>query len=317
MCYNFMMIVFDEEGIRMKVIPGDKVIYTFKHDMDYVDKVSVGERFKVVTNDCWFQQIKSENQAIEQIDFNVVNPATGPIYVEGAEPGDVLKVKIIDIAVADYGSAAVIPNEGLLGDKVTKPVVKIIRVEEDYAIFNGMKLSIDPMIGVIGVAPALEDGEWPTGSPWHHGGNMDTTDIKIGSTLYFPVNQRGALLALGDCHARMGDGEVCVTGLEIRAEVTLEVDVIKHKSITWPIVETDEYIMVISSGDSLEKASYESTNQVVEYLKNGLKMSWEDAYMLASLVVDLKISQLVDPKVTVRAAIPKYVLPINKLMEAL
>ncbi len=173
------------------------------------------------------------------------------------------------------------------------------------------------MIGVIGVAPSEEDGPQPTDSPWKHGGNMDTTDIRAGSTLYFPVNQKGALLALGDCHAIMGDGEICFTGLEVPAEVTLEIDLIKDKTIKWPLVETDEYTMVISSGDNLDEAVYEATSQAVNHIKDSLDIEWEDAYILASLTVDLKISQVVDPKMTVRAAIPKHVVSTEKLLESL
>ena len=221
----------------MKVIPNNKVIYKFKNQMNYVETILPGEKVKFETNDCWFQQITSEEQVMEEINYDILNPATGPIYVENAEPGDLLQVKIIDINVKSRGSALVVPNEGVLGDQVTKPIVRIIDIEDGHAIFHGIKLPIEPMIGVIGVAPAKADGEWATDSPWKHGGNMDTKDIKVGSTLYFPVHQKGALLALGDCHAIMGDGEICFTGLEVPAEVILEVNLIKNKAIIWPLVK--------------------------------------------------------------------------------
>lgn len=301
----------------MKVIAGDKVIYKFEHKMDYVEKIFPGEVIKVETNDCFFQQIFQEDQVLTEIDYDRLNPATGPIYVEGAEPGDLLQVKIIKIAPANKGVAAVVPNEGALGDQVTKPIIKVLTIEDGYADYQGIKLPIRPMIGVIGVAPAKEEGTWATDSPWKHGGNMDTTDIKAGSTLYFPVNQKGALLALGDCHALMGDGEICFTGLEVPAEVTLELNLIKGKSIKWPLVETDEHTMVIASGNDLESALYEATSQAVKHLQDSLKIEWEEAYILASLCVDLKISQVVDPKKTIRAAIPKHVVSTEKLIAAL
>lgn len=301
----------------MKVIPADKVIYKFTADMEPIASVLPGDIFKVETNDCFFQQVLSEEQDLKDLDYGRLNPATGPIYVEGAEPGDLLKVKIISIDVKDKGIAAVIPNGGLLGDQVTKSIIRIINIEDNHALFQGVKIPISPMIGVIGVAPAKEDGEWTTDTPWKHGGNMDIKDIKAGSTLYFPVNQEGALLALGDCHALMADGEVCFTGLEIPAEVTLEVDLIKNKSVKWPLLETDEYTMVVASGDNLDHAVYEATSNAVEYIKNSLAIEWEEAYILASLSVDLKISQLVDPKITVRAAIPKYLVATEKLIDSL
>ena len=146
----------------MKIIPGSKVIYKFTHNMSHIETISSGDMIKVETNDCFFQQIFREDQVLTEIDYDRLNPATGPIYVEGAEPGDLLQVKIISIDVMNKGVAAVVPNEGALGDQVTKPILRVINIEEGYADFHGVKLPIKPMIGVIGVAPAKEDGDWAT-----------------------------------------------------------------------------------------------------------------------------------------------------------
>lgn len=299
----------------MKIISGNKVIYKFTYEMEAIETVNPGDTIKVETNDCFFQQIFSEEQVLNEIDYDRLNPATGPIYVNGAQPGDLLQVKILGIDVKDKGVAAVVPGEGVLGDQVTKPIIKVIDIKDNNAIYNGIQLPIKPMIGVIGVAPGKEDGDWATDSPWMHGGNMDTTDIKAGSTLYLPVRKEGALLALGDCHAIMGDGEICFTGLEVPADVTLEINLIKNKSIKWPLVETKEHTMIIASADDIEGAVYEATDQAVKFIKNGLGFTWEDAYIMTSLTVDIKISQLVDPKTTVRAAIPKYALSTESLLE--
>jgi amidase len=305
------------EEIKMKTISGNKVIYKFTNLMDHVEVIEPSDVIKVKTNDCFFQQIYNEEQVLTEIDYDRLNPATGPIYVEGAEQGDLLQVKVISIDVANKGVAAAVPNEGVLGDQVSKPMIRVVDIVDGYAIFHGIKLPIRPMIGVIGVAPAKEDGEWPTDSPWKHGGNMDTNDITAGSTLYFPVNQKGALLALGDCHAIMGDGEICFTGLEVPAEVTLEISLIKGKTVKWPLLETDGYTMVIASGNNLDSALYEATSETVKYLEGALGLEWEDAYILTSLAVDLKISQVVDPKKTIRAAIPKYIISTERLIQSL
>lgn len=301
----------------MKKILGDKVIYKFVHGMEEAYKVSPGEIIKVETNDCFFQQLDSDEQVITEIDFDRVNPATGPIYVEGAEPGDLLQVKIIDINIKDKGVAAVVPGGGALGDQATNAIVRMIDIKDNHAIFKGVKIPLNPMIGVIGVAPAKDDGAWETATPWRHGGNMDTKDIKAGSILYFPVNQSGAMLALGDCHAAMADGEVSISGLEIPGEVTLEINIIKGKSIEWPLLETQEHTMIIASGDDLDSAAYEATSQAVKYLKESLDIEWEEAYILASLTVDLKISQIVNSKKTVRSAIPKDIVSTEKLIQSL
>ena len=134
---------------------------------------------------------------------------------------------------------------------------------------------------------------------------MDTTDITEGSTLYLPVAADGAMLALGDLHAVMGDGEVCVTGLEIPGQVSLELEVIKNKKIEWPILETKYSIQVIASDESLEEASRLALESMIDLVEKNLDLSFEDAYILSSLAVDLKISQVVNPKNTARAAIKK------------
>ncbi len=301
----------------MKTISRNNVIYKFEHKMNAVDKIKSGDRVKFETNDCWTQQIISEEQLVKEIDYEILNPATGPVFIEEAEPGDMLKIYIESIEINDQGSAVAVPNEGVLGDQVKESRVKIIDIEDGYALFNDIKIAVSPMIGVIGVAPAEEDGEWTSETPWKHGGNMDTKDIKAGNTLYLPVYQKGGLLALGDCHAVMGDGELCFTGLEIPAIVTLKVDLIKKKKINWPMIEDKDHIKIIASGDTLDEALYTGSDQAVKFLMNGLGYDWNDAYILASLVVDLEISQVVDPTKTIRASIPKQILSMERLIETI
>lgn len=301
----------------MKKINHRNVIYKFKNNMAYTNTVRSGETFQVETNDCFFQQIVKEEQITTEINHDILNPATGPIYVEGASIGDILEVKIIDIQVEDKGVCVVVKNEGALGDQVKEPIVRIINIENDNALFAGKRIPINPMLGVIGVAPHKDDGEWQTNSPWKHGGNMDTKEIIKGTTLYFQVESEGALLALGDCHAVMGDGEVCFTGLEIPAVATLEVNVIKNKSINWPILKSEKETLVIASGDTMEEAIYAATTEAVKYISKVLKIQWEEAYIMASLVVDLRISQVVNPKYTVRAAIPNNIVETEEIIDIL
>lgn len=301
----------------MKRFPPNDVIYRFEHAMPAKHQVATGEVFEVATNDCFYQQIHSSTQVLEQIDADRLNPATGPIAVEGAAPGDLLKVEILAIDVAEQGVSITAKNEGLLGKHVKEAIVRPIPVKDGVAEYLGLKLPIDPMVGVIGVAPAAEDGAWPTHSPWKHGGNMDTKDIRAGSTLYFQVAAEGAQLALGDLHAIMGDGEICFTGLEIPGIVQLKLEVIKQKRIAWPMLETKEDTQIIASGKSLREAMEEANLQAVNIFAKALKVSWEEAYILASLTVDSKISQVVNPMVTVRAAIPQHVLSTEKILAVL
>ena len=141
-----------------------------------------------------------------------------------------------------------------------------------------------------------------------HGGNLDTKDIKAGSTIYFPVFVKGALLALGDCHAAMGDGEVCVTGVEVPARVTLRIHAMNNLSLKRPLIETEEEWMTIGNGESLEEAARQATLDMMDIIQRKLGFSRGDAYMLLSAVGDLRISQVVDPLVTVRMALSKKYL---------
>lgn len=302
----------------MQRISSENVIYKFTNDLKEVAKVKQNEEFVVETNDCFYQQITNSKQVLDEINHDNLNPATGPIYVEGAEKGDLLKVVIKKIDVSNRGCSLAIPGFGVLGGKVKNPTTKIIEVKDGYAYFTeDIKIPIKPMIGVIGVATHKEDGEWTTDTPYRHGGNMDTAEIIAGSTLYFPVAVEGAMLALGDLHAVMGDGEVSGTGLEIPGEVTLEVEVIKNKSFDWPILETESEIMVLSSEENINEANEQALEAVMELLEKSLGISWEDALILSSLAVDMRISQLVDPKITIRAAISKDILSMERVLENL
>lgn len=300
----------------MHTVEGKHVIYEFNAEMKPVLTVPNNSIVHFESNDCFFQQVLKESDVLEETDQDRLNPATGPIYVEGAEAGDLLRVDILRIDLSASGCSAVVPGHGVLPDEASEAIVRIIPVEDGYALYKDLKIPVKPMIGVIGVAP--EKGEhWPTATPWKHGGNMDTHDIRMGTSLYFPVAQEGALFALGDCHAIMGDGEVCFTGLEIPADVYVRVSVIKSKTSPWPLLETEEEVMVIGSGETVEDACRAALSPMVKALSKTLNMTWEEAYILSSLVVDLRISQLVDPKMTVRAAVSKHYLSMENLIKAL
>jgi len=298
----------------MKIVPRNKVIHTFATDMEAVEDVVPGEIIKFETKDSWDNQIDGEDKLRTQIDNSRVNGATGPVYVEGAERGDLLQVKILDIALADKGFAVSRPDFGLMSDTVKKARTRAVtKVDNSFFSFMGISVPVKRMIGIIGVAPI--EGEYSTNIPWKHGGNMDTSDITEGSTLYLPVGQKGGLLAMGDCHALQGDGEI-FSGCEISAEVTVKIDVIKSKTIEWPLVETKDYTMVIASGDNVDDAAKEATKQAADLLSKGLGLSWDDALILASIAIDLKISQMTGSKKTIRAAIPISIVSTQKLIEA-
>lgn len=301
----------------MHIVEGRHVVYAFSPDMEAVLTVKDGDIVVFESNDCFFQQVTSNEDVLDSIDHDRLNPATGPVFVEGAEAGDLLKVDIMAIDVADKGVAAVVPGEGSLKEEAKEKIVRVIPIVDGAAEYLGLRIPLKPMIGVIGVAPSDEDGPCPTDTPYRHGGNMDTHDIRKGTSLYLPVSQAGALFALGDCHALMGDGEVCFTGLEIPAKVTVRLSVIKGAKSPWPILETETETMFIASQDTLFDATRDSVSQAVGALAKIMDCMWEEAYILASMVVDARISQVVDPKMTVRAVIPKTIATTEEIIGTL
>ncbi|MEJ5229436.1 MAG: acetamidase/formamidase family protein [Pseudothermotoga sp.] len=288
----------------MKRISSSDCIYAFSPVMKPVETVDGGEVLIFETLDALGGQIKTENDTA-QIDFSKVNPATGPVFIYGAKAGKTLKVKVLEIEIDTKGVIVAEEGFGVIPEMVNGFVPKILDIRDNLVHFDGLKIPINPMIGVIGVAP--EKDEFPTGTAHRHGGNMDTKYIREGSTLYLPIFQEGALLALGDVHALMADGEVCVSACEVSAKVLVKVDVVDWQ-IKWPIVETKDGYFIIVSLPDINEAFKEVTSEAVKFLSERLKISMKSAYMLASLVVDIQISQLVDPNKTARAFIPRTIL---------
>lgn len=265
-----------------------------------IAKANPGDILVVETEDCFDNQVRTPEDVIESVDFDRVNPATGPIYIEGAEPGDTLVVDILSIDVAKQGVMVALPGLGVLADEVQNPTIKILPIKDNRVIWDeNWSFTIKPMIGVIGVTPKGEPIS--CGTPDDHGGNMDTAEIGAGCRVNLPVNVEGAMLHLGDVHATQGDGEVCGTGVECRAVVTLRVDVKKNTGLERPVLEKDNRIMFMASHVDLFTATQIATKEAVNFLMQAKGLSFEEAYILASAIADIKISQLVDPLLTVRA----------------
>ena len=268
-------------------------------------KVKTNEEIIFYTRDCFNNQITSEDYKFDYLDWDHINPATGPVIIENAMAGDVLKVEIIDIELDKEGTMCCLPENGVLGNDVVNDQVKKIQVQDGYCMFNDLKLPLNPMIGVIGVAP--KDEPISCGTPGEHGGNMDNTRITKGSTLYLPIFQDGAYFACGDVHACMGDGEIMVSGIEIAAKVTLKFDIIKGVNIQEPRLVDKDYIYTISSNEEIEKAIYSCTKTMSEIIQKHLNYSLNEAGMLLSACGDLQICQVVDPKRTISMRIPKFI----------
>lgn len=226
--------------------------FTFDKNHDPVLRVQPGTQVAFDTIDCFSGQIKSSNDLVTDINFDQVNPGTGPLYVEGAEVGDVLAVHIDELEVANTG-VAVTYGVGYLKEN-SELRSKIIEIdnERNVAIFNDIEIPLHKMIGVIGVAPAGE--AIGCGRIGDHGGNMDNRIIQKGATVYFPVNTPGALLQIGDMHGAMGDGELDGAALEVSGTATVTVDVIKNFHLDRPVVETNDFWYTNAA-----RATYEET----------------------------------------------------------
>lgn len=191
----------------------DKVLYAFSSALDPVLTVPSGETVRICTKDCFGNQLAGPEDELDEIDWDAINPATGPIYVEGAVVGGALKVSIDAIEFDGHACSCTGKDEGVYGDRLDGWSTRFYRIEDGELIWDeNVRIPLNPMIGVIGVAPAGEPVN--CGTPGAHGGNMDNTAITEGATLYFPVEADGALFGLGDMHAVMGDGEVSVSGAE-------------------------------------------------------------------------------------------------------
>lgn len=256
------------------------------------------------------------------------NPNTGPFYIEGAEPGDTLVVKLLSIepaAEVAYGYAG--PGFGALTHTPYAPMLdtayparvwsyrvdRQARTVEFAALDSGfkVKLPLRPFLGCLGVAPANEEARG-TIVPEFFGGNMDTPEVRAGSTVYLPVNAPGALLYLGDGHAAQGEGEIAGTAAEIQMNVKLSVELIKGRRISAPRLEDDTYLMAAGSYRPLEDAMRIASHELIQWLVEDYGLSALDAYELLSVAMESNISQLVDPNYTVVVKIKKSYLPPKK-----
>ncbi len=287
----------------MDLLSSNTIYSFFKGNVPAL-KVSAPATLDIETLDCFSNQLRNPDDKVEQLDWDRINPATGPIYIEDAVPGDALKVTINRIDLDEKGTVCCLENEGTLGHMIRGNHIRVAPIKDGFVHYLDLEIPIKKMIGVIGVAPAGDAVN--TGTPGPHGGNMDTMMITEGATVYLPVFTPGALFALGDCHAVMGDGEIGVSGLEIPARVNISLDVIKGKAPKYPVLENEEEFAIIVSKPTVDEAISHATELMCEFLEERLSSyTRPEIVMLMSLVGDVRISQVVDPEKTVRFVFPK------------
>lgn len=285
-----------------------------------------GDILDTNTLDCFGDAIRKPGDKLSMAPGD--NPLTGPFYIDGAEPGDTLAVKILALDVnGDQGVGALGPGFGALNATNYTPMLhpplpeKIWFYPIDHATKTAtfkaldskfeVKIPIHPFFGCLGVAPA--GGEARSSIvPAEFGGNMDTPEVTVGNTVYFPVNTKGALLYLGDGHAAMGDGEVAGAAIEVPLKARVQVELIKGKKINWPRIENDQAIMTVGAYRPVDDALRIAFTELVGWIHQDYGLSELDAYELLGKVARIRLSEMVDPNYVVLASIDKKFLPSKK-----
>ena len=250
-----------------------------------------------------------------------IHALTGPIYVEGAEPGDVLQVDVLEVAHKGWAWTSVITGLGFLDERFTEPY--LFHWELGAEVSRSLAPAVVPLrpfCGVMGVAQAA-DGELRTRPPGRFGGNMDVRELSAGASLYLPVEVPGALFSAGDCHAAQGDGEVCINGMECPADATLRLSLHKRQPLAGPLIEAAARTgedgpawVVVESGTDAFATAQAATSRLIDLLVARWGFEPVEAYMLCSVAMKMRFSQVVNrPMVTVSAAMAKSILPERRL----
>lgn len=286
------MLRIGKENIKFSFDPAEKPVAA----------INSGEEVVFETLDCYAGQISADGMSSDGIDMTRNNPITGPLYIKDAVPGDVLKIEVLEILPLGDAVMCVREGKGIYG--IPGFHCRRFPIKEGKLLFDrGLQLPVKPMIGVIGTCPA--ERTIPQ-VPGEHGGNLDVKDLGAGCTLYLPVLVEGALLSVGDCHALQGDGESAICGAEMSAEVRLRITLCKEKrELPTPFLETEKEIMTMAAAETLDEAALTAARNMHLYLTRTAGLTQMQAAMLLSLVGDIRISQVVNPKKGCRMSLAK------------
>lgn len=274
--------------------------------------VKSGAVIEAFTEDASDEQItlNSTLGALDSLSFDPIHPLTGPVYVENAMPGDVLKVTLHTIALGDWGWNAILPGFGFLADTLNHKYLRTYdfsKNKKDVHFNDSIRLSLNPFPGVMGVAPDTEE-LLNTIPPRANGGNMDDPNMTEGTILYFPVFVEGGLFSIGDGHAVQGMGEVCGTAIEAPLRVVYQIELIKGMDLKEPQYETNTHYATTAFATTTDEAAKKATLYMIEYLQSEKGMTREEAYALCSLAGDLHIAEVVDlPHMLVTMHMPKAI----------
>jgi len=305
-------------------VRADAFSYVWDNSIEPVLEIESGEAVLLHARDASDEQIRHDSTTsdVRAIDFSHVNPVSGPVFVKGAHPGDVLEIDLLEFRAGDWGWTAIIPGFGLLADEYPDPWLRISEIDGERRVIRfseRISLPLRPFPGTIGVAPA-DPGEHSILPPSRWGGNLDTKHLTAGSTLYLPVGVEGALLSLGDTHAAQGDGEVCGTAVESAMDVVIRVAVRRDLSIAAPQLRTPPSAPAAPTGhhvctgvaSDLIDATRDAVRAMVRHLVQRYSLDREEAYALASVACDLRIHEVVDaPNWVVGMFLPESIFGVE------
>jgi len=291
-------------------LPLEQMKFVFSPYEQPAARIKSGDAVRVHTLDCFCGQVTAEDQD-PKTRYTFSNPMVGPIAVEGAMPGDALRVEILSIVPGEtavsyiqreFGAIQTNRRVKMLNEPLPIRVYLYRREGGEYVHESGLRFAADPFIGTIGTAPLLAA---PTANtPFDQGGNMDVPDVKSGNILYLPVRREGGYLYLGDCHARQGQGEACGAALEVAAQVDLRISVLKGKELRQPRIESDTHLMCVGSARPMEDAARIAVYELVAWMA---ELGWDtyDAYQAVTQDSELYVGNMVDPNFSLVAKVKK------------
>jgi amidase len=285
------------------ILTAEHRIHSFSARHEPVLTVQPGDEVLLHTHDCFDNSVPHEPDplGLRRHVPGTGNPATGPVAVAGAEAGMTLRVELLAVTCAAQG--LIYGNDrrtGLIDLRVPEMADGVVR-------FGESTFPLDPVVGVMGVAPAT--GDIPNSTPGRHGGNMDSTELKAGATVYLPITIPGALFGAGDIHALQADGEVCGMGIEVPGEILVRLSLLPRIISPWPLVEWPDHLSVLTAAATLDQAADLAVTAARDLLMDQTGVSDADSIMLQSMLCDLRVNQIVDPLKGARVVIPRAVLP--------
>ena len=310
-----------EEKARHHLTEADQGTYHYVYGpfAEPVMRIAPGDVVSVETLDAFGGAVKTEADLPSKVlNFPFVNPQNGPFAVEGAEVGDTLAVRIVDVEprgpqpagttalIPEFGGLVATPQTAMLNQPIPEKVKKMEVTREGVKFSDKITLPFEPFIGTLGVSPYMEAVS--SLQPDYWGGNMDLPDVAPGSVVYFPVLHDGALLYIGDCHGRQGDGELCGVAVEINATATLHVDLIKGWSIPGVRLETEDFIMSVGSARPMEDAARMAYRDLIRWMVDDYGFDEAEAYVLCTQAGRMRVGNMVDPKYTLGASMKKSYL---------